>query len=154
MCHKDTMVCYDGSCSKSICLAFHGTLEPCDCEVDEENGEIICLFIIFNQIVSNERGAEEKLSRLLQACWYWWVQVNWRIDNVLRACQQYYWDQRKSDNFPPTWLPLQQLWRLLWCVFYLSTCWCRGATGPTEESSFWSSLILFNSRMDCRVLVS
>ena len=41
MCHKETMVCLDGTCSGSICLHHHGTLEPCECEVDEENGKIV-----------------------------------------------------------------------------------------------------------------
>ena len=37
MCHKDTMVCRNGTCSGSICLHHHNVLEPCECEVDEEN---------------------------------------------------------------------------------------------------------------------
>ena len=38
-CHKDTMVCDKGQCSLSACFHYHGTLEACECEVDEATGK-------------------------------------------------------------------------------------------------------------------
>ena len=38
-CHKETMVCKDGQCSQSACNFHAGTLEPCECEVDETKGK-------------------------------------------------------------------------------------------------------------------
>ena len=32
------MVCDKGQCSLSACFRYHGTLEACECEVDEATG--------------------------------------------------------------------------------------------------------------------